>query len=167
MGNGAAMRSAPIGAYFFDDLPRVVVEARRSASITHAHIDGQAGAIAVAVMTALIAQNTPKEKLLPATLEFVPPGTTRDAIVRAAALPSSTTNLQAAKALGSGQLVLSSDTVPFALWCAAQNLSFTDSMWVTVEGLGDRDTTCAMVGGMIALRTEPSTSWLTSRESLG
>jgi len=52
-GNGAAMRVAPIGAYFADDLDRVVEQARRSAVVTHAHPEGVAGAIAVAVAAAL------------------------------------------------------------------------------------------------------------------
>src|SRR5437867_1565478 len=49
MGNGGAMRSAPIGAYFAEDIASVIEHARRSAMVTHAHPDGQAGAIAVAV----------------------------------------------------------------------------------------------------------------------
>ena len=38
MGNGGAMRAAPIGAYFADDLDRVAREARASAEPTHAHV---------------------------------------------------------------------------------------------------------------------------------
>ncbi|MBZ0286172.1 MAG: ADP-ribosylglycohydrolase family protein, partial [Anaerolineae bacterium] len=48
-GNGGAMRVAPLGAYFADDLEAVVTNARLSAEITHAHPEGIAGAIAVAV----------------------------------------------------------------------------------------------------------------------
>src|ERR1051326_7539287 len=51
-GNGAAMRIAPLGAYFADDLERVVVEAERSAVVTHTHPEAAAGAIAVAVAAA-------------------------------------------------------------------------------------------------------------------
>src|SRR5204863_4336296 len=53
-GNGGAMRAAPIGAYFADDLSRVIAEARASAAVTHAHEDGQTGAIAVALAAAWI-----------------------------------------------------------------------------------------------------------------
>lgn len=35
MGNGAAMRSGPIGAWYCDDLERVVTEANLSAEVTH------------------------------------------------------------------------------------------------------------------------------------
>src|SRR5579884_2550114 len=45
-GNGGAMRVAPLGAWFAEDLEAVVHEARASAEPTHAHYEGQAGAIA-------------------------------------------------------------------------------------------------------------------------
>src|SRR6266542_1380907 len=40
MGNGGAMRVAPIGAYFSSDLGAVIHHARASAEPTHAHPDG-------------------------------------------------------------------------------------------------------------------------------
>ena len=51
-GNGAAMRVAPLGAYFADDMEACIENARRSAEVTHAHPEGVAGAIAVAVAAA-------------------------------------------------------------------------------------------------------------------
>ena len=57
--------------------------------------------------------------------------------------------------------------MPFALFCAAHHLtSFEDAMWATVSGLGDRDTTCAIVGGIVALTSDPPMAWLLSREPL-
>src|SRR6266705_3524246 len=49
MGNGGAMRVAPLGAYFADNLDRCAAEARKSALVTHTHPEGVAGTIAVAV----------------------------------------------------------------------------------------------------------------------
>ena len=49
-GNGAAMRVAPLGAFFADDLDLVVKQALKSAEVTHAHSEGIAGAVAVAVV---------------------------------------------------------------------------------------------------------------------
>jgi ADP-ribosylglycohydrolase len=46
-GNGAAMRVAPVGAYFADDLDLVVTQARKSAEITHTHPQAIAGAIII------------------------------------------------------------------------------------------------------------------------
>ncbi len=56
MGNGGAMRAAPIGAYHADDYDATVKQARVSAATTHAHPEGQAGAIAVAVAAAWAAR---------------------------------------------------------------------------------------------------------------
>src|SRR4051812_16229347 len=53
-GNGAAMRVAPLGAFFADRPIDVVCDqARLSAEVTHSHPEGIAGAIAVAVAAAL------------------------------------------------------------------------------------------------------------------
>jgi hypothetical protein len=51
-GNGAGVRVAPLGAYFADNLDAVVEHARRAAEMTHAHPEGIAGSIAVAVAAA-------------------------------------------------------------------------------------------------------------------
>ena len=55
-GNGAAMRAAPVGLLFHDDLDRVAYEAELSSMPTHAHaiaIDG-ARAVAIAVAVAMM-----------------------------------------------------------------------------------------------------------------
>jgi ADP-ribosylglycohydrolase len=76
----------------------------------------------------------------------------------------------AVSALGNGTMVSAQDTVPFTLWCAARHLDdFTAAMWTTVSGLGDRDTTCAIVGGIVALYVGEAgipQEWLQARESL-
>ena len=43
MGNGGAMRVAPLGAYFADDLARCAEAARASALVTHTHPEGRGG----------------------------------------------------------------------------------------------------------------------------
>jgi ADP-ribosylglycohydrolase len=172
MGNGAAMRVAPIGAYFSDDLDAVVENAGRSADPTHAHADGKAGAIAVAVGAALAsrpeANGLAPEEWLRAILERTPSGATHDGIAKALDLPLSYDVRTAVAALGNGSLVISSDTVPLSLWCAARHMtSYEDALWTTVSALGDRDTTCAIVGGIVVLATGrvPET-WLAAREEL-
>ncbi len=62
------------------------------------------------------------------------------------------------------------DTVPFALWCAARHLqNYHEAMFTTLEGDGDSDTNCAIVGSIVALRVGAEgipASWLNSREPL-
>lgn len=174
-GNGAAMRVAPIGAYFADDISRVIEEASLSAEVTHAHPDGQAGAIATALGAALMWQGqsgkvSAVSDILGSIAERVPKGQTRDGIYRAAQLPPDASTMLAASALGTGDRVTSADTVPFALWCAFRfSHEYEEALWQTVSGLGDRDTTCAIVGGIVALATGPDgipSEWLKAREAL-
>ncbi len=65
--------------------------------------------------------------------------------------------------------MIAQDTVPFCLWSAARHLGdFEEAMWATVSGLGDRDTTCAIVGGILAAGGEAQIppAWVAARESL-
>lgn len=170
MGNGGAMRAAPIGAYFHDDLPLAAEQARLSAVVTHAHAEGQAGAIAVAVAAGCVNAGGDAADLFEAAIEMTPEGQTRAGIVRARELPASTEVRRAAAMLGNGSRVLSQDTVPFCLWSAARHLDdFEEAMWATVSGLGDRDTTCAIVGGILAAKDGARSippEWIAARESL-
>ena len=175
MGNGAAMRVAPVGAYFADDLAAVVSEASASAEVTHAHPEGHAGAIAVAVAAATAwrirerVDASAAYELLHVALKHTPAGPTRDGIVRASELPLDSPVEHAAACLGNGSRVTAPDTVPFCLWCAVRHLDdYVEAMWTTVSGLGDRDTTCAIVGGIVVLATGRQgipAEWQRARES--
>jgi ADP-ribosylglycohydrolase len=171
MGNGSAMRSAPIGGYFSDDPALAAGMAALSADPTHAHPDGRAGAIAVAVAGALAASTTLSgDAFLARVVELTPEGPTRAGLERAVSLEHGLDARSVAARLGSGQKVLCSDTVPFSLWCASRNLDdYEAALWATVSGLGDRDTTCAIVGGIVALRLGEHALpavWLAHREPL-
>lgn len=167
-GNGSAMRVAPVGAYFADDLERAAREAGRSAAVTHAHPEAEAGAVAVAVAAALAWQDPTGAGFWTGVLAHTPPGRVRERIAQAAGLPLDSQPTEAAARLGSGQEVACYDTVPFCLWCARRHLDdYTEAFWTTVSGLGDRDTTCAIVGGIVALSAAGVPGeWLARRESL-
>ncbi len=170
MGNGGAMRAAPIGADFFDDLSRAAEQAQASAAVTHAHVEGQAGAAAVAVAAACVRSGGGPDDLLDAAIELTPESETRAGILRARQLPLAAEVGQAVQLLGNGTRVLAQDTVPFCLWCAARHFGdFEEAMWLTVSGLGDRDTTCAIVGGILASSDQAiliPPAWTAARESL-
>lgn len=175
-GNGAAMRVAPLGAYFADDLTQVVEQARLSALVTHSHPEGVAGAIAVAVAAAL-AWQARQTRTRPSRAEFiarilphVPESTVQSRLRRARAIAPTTSTEAAASMLGSGYQISAQDTVPFAIWCAGQFMdNYEEALWQTASGLGDMDTTCAMVGGIVALYTgieKIPEQWLERRETL-
>jgi ADP-ribosylglycohydrolase len=170
MGNGGAMRAGPIGAYFAGDLTTAAVEARRSAEVTHAHPEGQAGAIAVAAAAAWAAAHpSDASGLFDAVLDVVPAGPTRDAIAQAARLPSEAALDDVVQRLGNGLRVLAQDTVPFALWCARHWIDdYEGALWTAVSRFGDCDTLGAIVGGIVALspRAVIPEAWRQRREPL-
>jgi ADP-ribosylglycohydrolase len=175
-GNGAAMRAAPVGAYFADDLNRVVEQAGLSAQVTHSHPEGVAGAIAVAVAAGVAWQQRDagavptRSEFLDLVLPFVPDSEVKAKVRRARDMRESACIQLAIDVLGNGTNVSAQDTVPLALWCAGERLGdFEEAIWLTVSGLGDRDTTCAIAGGVVAvyagLESIP-TEWLNCREPL-
>lgn len=162
-GNGAAMRVAPIGAYFAGEPEEAARQAALSAAVTHAHPEGIAGAVAVAVAASVAAALSgllpSRRDFLDAVLPHVPGGIVRERLRHTRDLSEGASVRLAVSALGNGTGVSATDTVPFALWCAGESLgNYEEALWLTVSGLGDRDTTCAIVGGIVVLTaTEPGT----------
>lgn len=161
MGNGGAMRVAPVGAYFADDMDKVLYYAKASAEVTHAHIEGSVGAMAVAVATALFLNKKlglysgEGDAFLRDVADKLPESETKDKILSAVSIKKESSIDFVVSKLGNGSRVIAQDTVPFCLWCAAHYYaSFEEALWLTVSALGDRDTTCAIVGGMLALYTD-------------
>jgi ADP-ribosylglycohydrolase len=176
MGNGAAMRAGPIGAYFATDPPdSIVQQAALSAQVTHAHPDGIAGAVAISLASAYAVTHPLSAPgwntdFLDFIIDHTPASDTLTGIQRARSFQSHCSTITAAAMLGNGSKATSSDTVPFALWCASHHLNnYEESLWQTVSALGDRDTTCAIVGSITLLSAPPNTlpiDWLMAREHL-
>ena len=175
-GNGAAMRVAPVGAFFADDIDAVVEQAIRSSVITHTHDEAIAGAIAVAVAAAHACKlrastSVPRRsEFLDLILPHVPESEVCSKIRQARDMAPTASVPFAVSVLGNGTKVSAQDTVPFALWCAGAHLAnYEEALWLTVSGLGDRDTTCAIVGGIVASYTGIEgipPGWMTAREPL-
>jgi ADP-ribosylglycohydrolase len=176
LGNGSAMRVAPLGAWFADDLDRVVKEARASAMITHMHSEGVAGAVAVAVAAAM-AWRVRDQHSDESVVEFfnevhkrTPDGETRRGIAHAFNVRKMGSIQSAARMLGNGSGVTCPDTVPFTIWCAANHLhDYRKAIAATASVGGDSDTNCAIVGGIVALSTGWSgfsPDWLKGMERL-
>jgi ADP-ribosylglycohydrolase len=175
-GNGAAMRVAPLGAFFADDIERVVQQARASAVVTHAHPEGIAGAIAIAVATAAayqlkLAQKTvSRQEFLEQIIPYIPESEVQRKIILALELAPDTSVQKAAEVLGNGRPVLAQLTVPFTLWAAGEFMdSYEKAIRQTASGRGDVDTNCAIVGGIVVMFTGieaiPET-WYKRRERL-
>ncbi|WP_216907882.1 ADP-ribosylglycohydrolase family protein [Nocardia noduli] len=156
-GNGAAMRVAPLGAYFAGDPDRAAAQAALSAEVTHRHPEAIVGAMAVAVAAshaaATRASACAPDELLRAVEPYLVDGRTADGIRRAGTLLGRSV-AEAAYQLGNGAQVSAADTVPFTLWAAATFLDdYPSAVTACVEAGGDVDTTAAIVGGIVAART--------------
>lgn len=172
MGNGGAMRVAPIGAYFADDIDKVLHYARASAEVTHAHIEGIVGAMAVAVASALLLNKKlgryfgEGEAFLGDIANKLPESDTKYKILSAIPIKKESSIEFVVSVLGNGIMLTAQDTVPFCLWCAAYwYTSIEEALWTAVSALGDRDTICAIVGGMVSLYAEEiPPKWLSYME---
>ncbi|WP_245721888.1 ADP-ribosylglycohydrolase family protein [Nocardia crassostreae] len=176
-GNGAAMRVAPLGAFYATDPEKAVAEAVRSAQVTHSHAEGVAGAVAVA-LAAAAAGRARLDGIRPAPQEFLTTvldglgnGETTRLIRRAYTLLGASAE-QAAAELGNGTRVTAQDTVPFALWVAATHLGdYRAAVATCIAVGGDTDTTSAITGGIVAAHTGSlpgglPPAWITAREPL-
>jgi len=134
----------------------------------------EAGAIAVAVATAvtLSEPDLSAGHFLDRIGEHVSASMVHDGIAEARQLLTISDPTLATRMLGNGRQVSAHDTVPFTLWVAARERhDFETAMWTTAAAGGDVDTTCAIVGGIIAAsennhlppqwrgRCEPLPSW--------
>ncbi|NML38123.1 hypothetical protein HHL17_13035 [Chitinophaga sp. G-6-1-13] len=175
-GNGAAMRSGPIGAWFAGDPATVVAQARLAAEVTHAHPEAIAGAIAVALGACCCAEARANRTALTSSVFFdfiihhLPESDIKYKIRKAATLPVSYDIRTVVSILGNGKLLTAADTVPFALWCAAHHLThYENALWTAVSGLGDRDTIAAITGSIVVLYAGDDTipaEWMTRAEKV-
>ena len=175
-GNGSAMRVAPLGAYFAEDLERCAEEARISSGVTHTHPEGVAGAIAVAIAAAVAwqlrneaAEDRPR-RFFDEVLQFMPETHVGRGVLLASTMTTDISATAAAQVLGNGSLVTAPDTVAFCLWMAAHHLgNFVEALGRTISVGGDCDTNAAIVGGIVALsagRESIPAEWLKSRETI-
>lgn len=154
MGNGAAMRSGPIGAYFQGNVEQVIAQASLAAAVTHFHREAVAGAVAVALAASICASEgaLPAEQFFAFIVQHTPESDVKYKIKKAATLPLSYDIRTIVSILGNGMQLTAQDTVPFALWCAAHHTTDVEAaLWKAVSGLGDRDTIAAIVGSIVVL----------------
>ncbi|MFJ6694501.1 ADP-ribosylglycohydrolase family protein [Streptomyces sp. NPDC091272] len=171
-GNGAAMRIAPLGAWYADDPEQATHQAEISAYVTHQHREAVTGAMAVAAAAAIAADPAgppTSEGLLDGVIALVPRSAVAAGLRRARNMLDYDDANTVAAVLGCGRRTSAHDTVPFALWSAARGLGdFEGAFWSTARVGGDVDTNCAIVGGVLAgaKAGSPPGGWLEQTEAL-
>ena len=161
-GNGAAMRSGPIGAYFYENTTDVIEQSRLAAVVTHAHAEGIAGGIAVALAACICTRYGLNREFLPSDsfydfiIENMPESEVKAKIKKAKTLPANYDIRTIVSVLGNGTNLSAQDTIPFALWCAAHHTnSYSEAIWTAIQALGDRDTIAAIIGSIVVMSAGP------------
>lgn len=174
MGNGASMRVSPIGAYYYDELDTVRKLAIESAKVTHSNEEAICGAIAVSIGTSIATRirieglELIPEEYIQKIIDYLPETDTKSKIKKSLSIPYSYHIETVKSILGNGSKIMTQDTVPYCIWCAANNLNnFEEGLWKAVSVLGDRDTICAIVGGILIMSTDEKSiprEWIDSVE---
>jgi poly(ADP-ribose) glycohydrolase ARH3 len=149
LGNGAAMRVAPVAVRFGDDEVRLAPEARRSARLTHAHPLGMDGAV---VQATAIAAALGDRDVLQCAVAAAGTGELRERLL---ALRHATEDGLSHHRLTSpgGRVGLTApESVPPAIVAGARAESFEDAVTVAIRCGGDTDTVGAMAGAIAGAR---------------
>jgi ADP-ribosyl-[dinitrogen reductase] hydrolase len=165
-GNGTAMRAAPFGVYFRNDLKSLVSICKMDSGITHASDEAEAGSIAIG-LAAAYAVNREKEGLLEELWKILPDSKVKSIVYSLDSLIDSPyiTPEQALRVIGTKADVR--QTVPAALYCFLKFQTYGEAVEAAIRAGGDTDTTAAIVGALFAARdgtTDIQESWISGVE---
>ncbi|MEM3725762.1 MAG: ADP-ribosylglycohydrolase family protein [Candidatus Bathyarchaeia archaeon] len=152
-GNGAAMRVAPVGLFYYDDFEKLRAVAYNQSQITHAHELGMEGAALQAYAVALAVKTSPSCNFDPYDFLAALKNLTNNKVYgakleRVKELLSKAADKKAVvRELGNG--VEAPNSVPTALYCFLCNWnSFENAVLYAVSLGGDTDTIGAMTGAI-------------------
>jgi poly(ADP-ribose) glycohydrolase ARH3 len=179
LGNGAAMRVAPVAVRFAVDKGRLLEQAERSARVTHAHLLGVDGA---RVQAAAIGAALRGEDVLVAARESALTAELRHRVDAVETLLGEASNAdtlspgkqpsqrpvslaRAVELLGNGSAAM--ESVPTAIYAALAHDHFEEAVAFAVSCGGDTDTIAAMAGAIAGARDGASAipaRWLDALE---
>jgi len=145
-GNGAAMRIAPVGLFYYDDTDKLREIAYKSSHITHSHELGKEGA-ALQAFSVAFAVRGQKEDMLLELKEFVENEVYAEKISKIEVLlDKEADKKEIISELGNGEEAFNS--VPTAIYSFLRADSFKDAVVYAVSLGGDTDTIGAMTGAI-------------------
>jgi ADP-ribosyl-[dinitrogen reductase] hydrolase len=161
-GNGTAMRAAPFGVYFRNDLTSLISICKMDSAITHASEEAEAGSIAIG-LAAAYSVNGEKEGLLEELWRILPDSKVKNIVYSLDSLIDSPyiTPEQALRVIGTKADVR--QTVPAALYCFLKFKTYGEAVEAAIRAGGDTDTTAAIVGALFGARdgtTNMDSSWI-------
>ncbi|MHC1610327.1 MAG: ADP-ribosylglycohydrolase family protein [Candidatus Methanospirareceae archaeon] len=145
-GNGAAMRIAPVGLFYYDNADKLREVAYKSSHITHSHELGKEGAALQAFAIALAVRGE-REGMLFDLKEFVQNDVYKEKIRKIELLlDKDASRREIIAELGNGEAAFNS--VPTAIYSFLRFDSFEDGVTYAVSLGGDTDTIGAMTGAI-------------------
>lgn len=155
MGNGGAMRASLVGAYFYDDLDQLKLNAALSCEVTHANKEAIEGTKAIALAAAFAVRENlrliklSQQDFIQKIQDELDDSDMKSKLNKALYLDGNPSIELLIKTLGNGINMTAQDTVPIVIWMLSRyRNNFEECLWNTVSALGDRDTTCAMAAGI-------------------
>lgn len=172
-GNGAAMRIAPVGLYYFDS-PELVDKVYITAEVTHTHPLAKDGAAVLATAIAEVIKirmeiEFNSEAFFSKLYSVVKTPVFFQRISNLEALFKDDVSVSEAKKI-LGTDVTAPGSVPFAIYCFLKcRDSFNECLYSAVLSGGDRDTigamACAISGAWVGIKGIPS-EWIEKLENL-
>jgi len=154
-GNGASMRIAPLGLFYYDH-PEIYKVAKKSATVTHTHPLGIDGAALLAKLNSILIPRKreelfmqEKQNLIDDLIKFSKTNEYKEKLKKIKDLIiNSEEMIKAERILGSD--VLAYTSVPFSIFAFLYNPeSYKKNLLETVLISKDRDTVGAMIGGLL------------------
>ncbi|HEX75580.1 MAG TPA: hypothetical protein G4O12_03240 [Dehalococcoidia bacterium] len=151
-GNGSAMRIAPVGVLYHDDLAKLREVAHKSSQITHSHELGKEGAALQAYAIALAVNLEPSEVFEPKEFlaklsEFVHHEVYKQKLANVGILSTEIDRAKVVAELGNG--IEAFNSVPTAIYSFLSHpRSFSEAVLYAISLGGDTDTIGAMTGAI-------------------
>jgi len=147
-GNGTAMRAAPIGFFYHEDIITVREFAKMDARITHASLEAEQGSVAVGVGVAMLTVGADLKAMVNGVINHLEDSEVKRGLEKVAFyqrqndLPPS----EALRVIGTSARV--TETVPSAFAALALTKDFVEAIQVAIRAGGDTDTTAAITGAL-------------------
>jgi len=145
-GNGTAMRAAPFGIFFRNDLQALKEAVIIDNKITHNSDEAEAGALAIAI-AAYMCVNGDTENLNARVAEHLPKTKIKSLLIAMeTVLKLPVTPMQVLQTFGTKADVR--ETVPSAMFCFSKFGDAHSAILAAIRAGGDTDTTAAIVGAL-------------------
>jgi ADP-ribosylglycohydrolase len=150
-GNGTAMRAAPIGIYYRNDVQSLIEAATIDAKITHNSDEAVAGSIAIA-MAASMAVRQDTGNLLYRIMDALPSSQIKNSLDSLPSLVKADHIAPASALAFLGTKADVRETVPSAIYCFLKFDNYQDAVEAAIRAGKDTDTTAAIVGSLFGAK---------------